>query len=61
MSGSNEHPKTLRLFDLARNRGPQLTDKEGEHLRDCQECQWILEVFMRQFSKPPKDKPKEAA
>jgi hypothetical protein len=51
MTGSDEHLKPLRLFDLARKSGTQLTDIEKQHLRDCEECPRILEVFARQFGK----------
>jgi hypothetical protein len=60
MSGSGEHIKPLRLFDIGRNSGPPVTDEEKKHLRECEECGHILEVFARQFEKPsgpgkPKD------
>jgi hypothetical protein len=61
MSRSDAHLQPLRLLDVARNRGPQLINKERDHLRGCKECQWVLEVFVRQFSKPPLNKPKDAA
>ena len=58
---SDEHIKPLRLFDLARNSGPQITEEETQHLRQCEECQRVLEVFARQFHKPPIKKPEDAA
>jgi hypothetical protein len=61
MTSSNGHLKPLRLFDLARYGQNQATDLEKAHLLACEECQPILEVFARQFSKPTKEKPKDAA
>ena len=61
MTGSDEHLKPLRLFDLARFGENKATDLEKAHLLACEECQPILEVFARQFSKPTKEKPKDAA
>ena len=61
MKGSDDHLKPLRLFDLARKSGTQLTDIEKQHLRDCEECQRIFEVFARQFGKPTQHKPGDAA
>ena len=61
MAGSNEHLKALRLFDLARFGESKATDAERAHILACEECQPILEVFVRQFSKPTKDKPNDAA
>ena len=46
-----EHLKPLRLFDLARNGGSQMTEEERTHLRKCEECQRILATFIRQFTK----------
>ena len=60
MAGSDEHLKPLRLFDLARQEQTQPTEKEREHLRECEHCIRILEVFTRQFGKPSK-KPGDAA
>ena len=61
MKGSDKHLEPLRLFDLARKSGTQLTDIEKRHLRDCEECQSIFEVFARQFGKPTQLKPGDAA
>ena len=61
MARSDEHIKALRLFDLARQEGTQPTEKEMEHLRDCEHCIHILEVFTRQFGKPASKKPGDAA
>jgi hypothetical protein len=61
MTGSDGHLKPLRLFDLARFGENKATDIERAHLLACEECQPILEVFARQFSKPTKEKPKDAA
>jgi hypothetical protein len=64
MAGSDEHIQPLRLFDLARQSGNQSTGKENEHLRTCEECQRIVEVFARQFDKKwigQKNKPEDAA
>ena len=59
MAGT-DHIKPLRLFDLSQaESGFQLSEEERQHLRGCEECQDILAVFARQFSKqrPPQDKP----
>ena len=61
MAGSDEHLKPLRLFDLARDGENKATEIERAHLLACKECQPILDVFVRQFSKPTKDKPEDAA
>ena len=47
----SEHLKPLRLFDLAWNGGPKITDEERKHLCQCEECQSMLEAFARQFTK----------
>jgi hypothetical protein len=60
MAGSDEHLQPLRLFDLARQRGNKPTENELEHLRVCEECPQIIEVFARQFGKPS-SKPDDAA
>jgi len=62
MAGSDPHIKPLRLFQLARQRGTQPDEKEKEHLRVCEECPLIVEVFARQFeeqSKPPHNKTRD--
>ena len=67
MAGSDEHIKPLRLFDLSqvesRHTDFKLTSEEEEHFRRCAECQHVLSVFARQFSKdrPSNDKPGDAA
>jgi hypothetical protein len=62
MAGSDEHLKPLRLFDLARNGGSQITEEERAHLRVCEECQRLLAVFIRQFAKTwGATKPEDAA
>ena len=67
MAGSGDHIKPLRLFDLSqaevRHSGFELTSEEKQHLRGCEQCQQIVAVFARQFSKqkPPHDKPEDAA
>ncbi len=61
MAGSDDHIKLLRLFDLsrveARVSGFQLNEEEKQHLRGCEECQHVLEVFARQFSKKSRSEP----
>jgi hypothetical protein len=52
MCGTSDHIKPLRLFDIARDSGSPTTDEEKTHLRECVECQHIIEVFARQFEKP---------
>ena len=37
MSGSDEHLKPLRLFDLARGGGFEITEQDRKHLRECEE------------------------
>lgn len=67
MAGSNDHIKPLRLFELSQAGTKHgkftLTPEEQEHFRRCAECQDVVSVFARQFSKdrPPNDKPKDAA
>jgi hypothetical protein len=64
MKQSDEHIKPLGLFDIARSSGRPLNETENEHLRRCEACQRILEVFARQFGKawkPPQDKAGDAA
>jgi hypothetical protein len=62
-----DHIKPLRLFDLSQaeslNDVPLLSEEEKQHLRDCDECQHVLQVFARQFTRqrPPHDEPKDAA
>ena len=63
----DEHIQPLRLFNLSQAQeaasGFQLNEDEKKHLHECEECQNVLEVFARQFSKtrPPKDRPGDAA
>jgi hypothetical protein len=52
MAESGNHIKPLRLFDIGRETGLPLSDEERTHLRECLECQHIVEVFARQFEKP---------
>jgi hypothetical protein len=61
MAGSDDHIKHLRLFDLARQSGNPMSDEEREHLRACEECQRILQVFARQRFDKPIEKPEDAA
>ena len=64
---ADEHIQPLRLFNLSQAQeaasGFQLNEDEKNHLHECEECQNVLEVFARQFSKtrPPKDQPGDAA
>jgi hypothetical protein len=64
MAGS-EHIKPLRLFDLSRAKAHpgdfEPTEEENQHLRGCDECQNVLAVFSRQFSRPQKGKGEGAA
>jgi hypothetical protein len=53
MTGNDEHLKPLRLFDIARQSGRPVTEHEKQHLRSCDSCQRILEVFARQSFDPP--------
>jgi len=67
MTGRDEHIKPLRLFEVSQAETQHtkvlLTAEEDEHLRNCAECQNVVAVFARQFSKhrPPNDKPGDAA
>ena len=58
MAQRDEHLKPLRLFDIARNSGSEITEEERTHLRDCEECKQVVKVFERQFVNP---KPGDAA
>jgi hypothetical protein len=60
MSESNDHIKPLRLFDIARESGPEITDHERQHIRACAQCEQIIEVFARQFEKPFRARPGKA-
>ena len=46
MAGSQEHVKPLNLFDLSRDSGSVLTEEEKKHLRECEQCQHVLAVFV---------------
>jgi hypothetical protein len=47
------HVRAFRLFDLAQS-GTNLLSWEDEHLDGCDECQELLEVFVRQTEyRPP--------
>jgi len=61
MPESDEHLKPLRLFDLARHSRFEITEQERKHLNECEECQRVLDVFARQFTKPLINKPEDAA
>jgi len=64
MAGSDQHIKPLRLFDLSRQKGTHPTEEERQHLRQCDECERIIEVFARQFTRVergPNDKLRDAA
>jgi hypothetical protein len=62
-----DHIKPLRLFELSQaetmGRGAPLNEEEKQHLRECDECQQVLQVFARQFTSQrlPHNKPKDAA
>jgi len=49
------HINAPRLFDLSqgdtRERSIQPDRYERQHLHDCEECQRMLEVFAREFSR----------
>jgi hypothetical protein len=51
MAEQGDHIKPLRLFDIARESGSQPTEEERKHIRECDECAHIIEVFARQFNK----------
>ena len=50
-----DHINSPRLFDLSQadavKRSIQLDKYERQHLHDCEECQRMLEVLAREFSK----------
>jgi hypothetical protein len=52
MSETSDHITPLRLFDIGRHSGLSIAEEEKQHLRECTECQQIVEVFARQFEKP---------
>jgi hypothetical protein len=59
MSWNDEqlHIRTIRLFDLGRDSDFELTAEEKKHFSDCEECNAVVAVFGRQFSKQrPHDK-----
>jgi hypothetical protein len=43
MSETGNHLKPLRLFDIGRASGFPLIEEEKKHLRECEECQRILD------------------
>lgn len=57
-----DHVNMLRLFDSSREdlQGKfQLEEWELQHLKQCEECRHVQEVFMRQFTgvkKPASEK-----
>ncbi len=56
MTGSDEHLKPLCLFDLARDKGPHITEEEAKHLRECDGCKRILDVFASSIKRGMKQK-----
>jgi len=56
MAEDTDHIKPQRLFDLSqaevRKKGFEPDEEEKQHLRECDQCQRILEVFARQFNAP---------
>src|SRR5215467_4629307 len=51
MARTEEHIKPLRLLDVARDRGFELTENQKKHLRECEECQHVLASLAREFSR----------
>jgi hypothetical protein len=51
MAGSEEHLEPHRIVDLSRNSTLELTGAEKTHLDECEECQRVLAVLVRHFSK----------
>ncbi len=49
MADSDEHIKPRRLFEIADNDSFKLTAEEKNHFRNCEECQYVVAVFARQF------------
>ena len=48
----NNHPKPIRLFDFALNK-VKPTELERQHVTECEECQTVIAVFVRQFMPRP--------
>jgi hypothetical protein len=51
MTGSGGHLKPLCLFDFVRDKGRHITEEKAKHLRECDGCKRILDVWARQFKK----------
>ena len=47
--GDASHITLVRLFELSKHDDFPLTAEEREHLHNCEECQYVLTVFARQF------------
>ena len=62
--GMQEHIKPLRLFDLSQTGAGrklfELEQWEKDHLRECEECQRVLDVFARQFGKGSRKRENDA-
>lgn len=50
MTETDDHLRPLRLFDIARNGGPGMSDQEREHLNECEDCRSEIEIFIREFA-----------
>jgi len=67
MNGQDAHIKSLRLFELSQKEMQHssftLTPEEQKHFDHCAECQHVVSVFARQFSRhrPPNDLPEDVA
>jgi hypothetical protein len=56
VDSSPEHIKPLRLFELSRGErrhAGKIREAEEQHLRECKECERIVEVFAREFKDLP--------
>jgi len=51
MVGSEQHIKTLRLFNLSPDDGLDVTEGEETHLLGCADCQQAVEMFALLFGK----------
>jgi len=52
MAQTDEHLKPLRLFDIAWNCGPTMTEQERQHLSECAVCESMLEIFIASSLRP---------
>jgi hypothetical protein len=51
MEDSQQHIKPRRLFEIAEDGSCELNADERAHFLNCEECQYVVAVFARQFSR----------